>query len=59
VADTLPGGPRWIENLGHEPVYVETTTQLKRECKARGVEPFIRHQGGPHTDKSKHTTRWI
>jgi hypothetical protein len=59
IADTLPGGPRWIENLGDKPVYIETGTELRREMKARGVEPFVRHQGGPHGDKSRLTTRWI
>lgn len=35
--DTLPGGPRWIENLDHHPVWVETKTDLERELAARGA----------------------
>jgi hypothetical protein len=59
VADTLPGGGRLIENLGHEPVWVETYTELRRQCRARGLTPFVRHAPGPHGDKSRITTRWI
>ena len=38
IDDTLPGGARWIENLGHDPVWVETKTQLKAELDRRGLE---------------------
>ena len=37
IDDTLPGGPRWIENLGHDPVWVETKTQLQAELDKRNV----------------------
>lgn len=38
IDDTLPGGPRWMDNLGHEPVWVETRTQLKRLLAERGLK---------------------
>jgi hypothetical protein len=48
-AVTWPGG-KWFENLGHEPVRCDSPADLKREMKARGLEPFVRHvDGSPHT----------
>ena len=35
--DTLPGGPRWIENLDHTPIWVETKTQFQQELDKRDV----------------------
>jgi len=37
IDDTLPGGARWVENLGHEPVWVETKTQLQAELDKRDL----------------------
>lgn len=37
IDDTLPGGPRWMHNLGDQPVWVETKTQYKQELAARGL----------------------
>lgn len=59
IDDQLAGGPQWIENLGDQPVYVETKSQLAREARARGRVPFVRHAPGPSGDRSKHTTRWV
>lgn len=48
-AVTWPGG-KWFENLGDQPVRCDSPADLKREMKARGLEPFIRHTAGdPHT----------
>ena len=48
-AVTWPGG-KWFENLGHEPVRCDSPADLKREMKARGLEPMVRHRDGdPHT----------
>lgn len=57
AVDTLPGGARFIENLGPEPIWIETKTQLARECKARGLVPFVRHVES--AAKTKHTSRWV
>ena len=35
--DTLPGGPRWHDNLGPKPIWIETKTQFQRELDARGL----------------------
>jgi hypothetical protein len=41
--DQLEGGPRWFETLGHDPVFIESKSQLKREADARGLENVVRH----------------
>lgn len=38
---TWPGG-KVFENLGHEPVRCDSPADLKRELKARGLEPMVR-----------------
>lgn len=47
IDDQLPGGPQWIENLGHAPVWVEDKTQLKKELDKRQLEPAIRSEQTP------------
>lgn len=56
IDDTLPGGARWMQNLGHKPVWVETKTELKRELETRGLEI---KDAGTHTreDRSPWATR--
>jgi hypothetical protein len=57
IDDTFVGG-RVYENLGHEPVYIESRSHLKRELAARGLQEFVRHVPVPGSDKSAHTTSW-
>lgn len=57
IDDTIIGG-RVYENLGHEPVKVESRSQLKRELQARGLTEFVRHVPTPGSDKSPHTVSW-
>lgn len=59
VGDDPFVGGRTFENLGHEPVTVYSRAEYKRELAARGLQEFVRHQGAPGSDKSKHTTRWV
>lgn len=49
---TWPGGITF-ENLGHDPVTLYSPAELKREMKARGLEPMIRHTPG-----DVHTRSW-
>lgn len=49
---TWPGG-KIFENLGHDPVRCDSPADLKRELKARNLEPFVRHQDG-----DRHVARW-
>jgi hypothetical protein len=39
IPDSLPGAGRgeWIENLGPEPTWIESKSQLRREAAARGL----------------------
>lgn len=59
IGDQVIGGARMFENLGHEPVYIDSRSVLKREMQARGLREFVRHVGTKEGDKSKETTRWI
>jgi hypothetical protein len=59
IDDQLPGGPQMLENLGPEPVYCETKSQLRAEMRARGLRSFVRHVGDKGSDRSKNTSRWI
>lgn len=52
------GGPRTFENMGPTPVTCATKSDYRRELKARGIEPMVRHVPVPGTDKSPHTRSW-
>ena len=56
IDDTLPGGARWMHNLGDKPVWVETKTQMKQELSSRGL---VQHERGSYNrdDKSPYATR--
>lgn len=41
--DQLEGGPRLFETLGHDEVWIESKSQLRREAAARGLENVVRH----------------
>lgn len=56
-AVTWPGG-KTFENLGHEPRTFYSPAELSRYLKAHNLEPMVRHQPLPGTDKSPHTTSW-
>lgn len=43
VDDQIDGGPRFFETLGHDPVWIESKSQLKREAAARNLENVVRH----------------
>jgi len=55
IDDTLPGGPRWMHNLGDTPVWVETKSQLAHEMALRGLEPSPRARYEKH-DRSPWAT---
>lgn len=37
IDDALPGGARWMHNLGDSPEWVETKTQFRQELARRGL----------------------
>ena len=55
--DTLTGGARWVENMGHKPIWIETKSEFKRELERRGLEL---KDAGTHVreDKSPWATRY-
>lgn len=57
IGDEIPGGARMFENLSHEPIYIESRSQLRAEMRARGLREHVRHVGVPGSDKSPQTTR--
>lgn len=59
IDDQIVGGARVFENLGHEPVFIETKSQLRAELRARGLREHVRHVGEKGSDKAKATTRWV
>ncbi|MGH7177866.1 MAG: hypothetical protein ACREJC_10830 [Tepidisphaeraceae bacterium] len=56
IDDTLPGGARWMHNLGDTPVWVETKTQYRQELQARGLVPADRKAYNKN-DRSPYTSR--
>lgn len=58
IGDEIVGG-QVIENLGHEPVRVDSKSELRRIAASRGLEQRVRHVPLPGSDKSPNTTRWV
>ena len=56
IDDTLPGGARYLHNLGDTPVWVETKTQYQAELKARGLVKAER-KAYNRDDKSPYASR--
>lgn len=43
IDDTLEGGPRFFENMGDAPVWIESKSQWRREVAARNLVHVDRH----------------
>ena len=56
IDDTLPGGARYMHNLGDHPVWVETKTELRKELAKRGLVPAERNAYA-REDKSPWATK--
>lgn len=55
VPDDIPGG-REIKSLG---ITVQSRSQLRHELNARGLQPYVKHEGGHEGDRSGHTQRFV
>jgi hypothetical protein len=55
VPDDIPGG-REIKSLG---ITVHSRSQLRAELNARGLQPYVQHEGGHEGDRSGHTQRFV
>lgn len=53
IDDQVEGGPRWFENLGHEPVWIDSKSTLKREMEARNLQFGGRHDAAWHAKNRK------
>lgn len=62
VGDDIPGGV-WIKhglvNEDGSPMKFYSKSEIAREAKKRGLEPFVRHVPERGSDRSKHTVRWV
>lgn len=58
ISDEIIGG-KFIENLGPQPVWVESKSQLRREIAARGLVEKVQHVGVQGSDHNPRTSRWI
>jgi hypothetical protein len=56
IDDTLTGGARWMHNLGDEPVWVETKTELKQIMQERGLV-FAEHRQYSRDDHTPYASR--
>ena len=56
IDDTLPGGARWMHNLGDKAEWVETKSELKQIMQSRGLE-FADRSAYNKQDKSPYATR--
>jgi hypothetical protein len=55
VPDDIPGG-REIKTLG---ITVHSRSQLRAELNARGLQPYVQHEGGHEGDRCGHTQRFV
>lgn len=54
IDDQIEGGPRFFDHLGHEPVWIETKTQLQAELDKRGLRLMDRWAG----ESDRHLSNW-
>lgn len=54
VDDQLDGGARWFEHLDHEPVWIDSKSQLKAELDKRGLRMTEKWAG----ESDRHLTNW-
>lgn len=43
IDDEIEGGPRFFDTMGHEPVWIASKSQWRREVKARELVHVDRH----------------
>jgi hypothetical protein len=58
VDDTIIGG-RWVETLGHEPVWIESHSQLRREAEKRGLVNVVRHDDAYYARQRKQHDEYL
>jgi hypothetical protein len=53
IDDQIEGGARFFETMGHEPVWIESKSQWRREVAARNLEHVDRHDSAYHRKRLK------
>ncbi len=49
IDDQLEGGARFFETMGHEPVWIESKSQWRREVAAREIVHLDKHDRAYYT----------
>ena len=61
ISDSIPGGieiRNGLCNVDGSPRTYYSHSEIKKEANRRGWTNVVTHTPPPHSDKSKHTTRW-
>ena len=53
IDDQIEGGPRWFDTMGHEPVWIESKSQWRREVEARQLVNVVRHDAAYYAKQRK------
>jgi hypothetical protein len=53
IDDQIEGGPRFFETMGHEPVWIESKSQWKREVDKRQLVNVVRHDSAYYAKQRK------
>ena len=56
--DSIPGGMT-IENMSATPMTFYSKSEHRAAMKRLGLEPRVKHQGVPGSDRSPQTSRWV
>jgi hypothetical protein len=55
IDDTLEGGARFFDTMGHEPVWIESKSQWRREVAARELVNVDRHDSAYYETRARRT----
>lgn len=59
IDDQIEGGPRWFETMGHEPVWIESKSQWRREVAKRNLENVVRHDSAYYAKQRKQHDEYL
>lgn len=53
IDDQIEGGPRFFENFGHEPVWVDSKSEYKRQLEKHNAINLVRHDAAYYAKQRK------
>ena len=53
IDDQIEGGARFFETMGHEPVWIESKSEWRREMDKRQLENVVRHDADYYKKRFK------